>query len=1611
MSNIKKLSRAQRELVINTLIAPDTGIGMTGGTMEIRGPILLEDFENAIDQLIEYHEASRIRFHIIESEIFQYADKKDLLLRLNFEDFSGETNPEILVQNRIQELFSQPLRPDLSSSLFRNYLFKLGPEHHIYFTYAHHALIDGWGYSIWTSNLIRLLDRKTTFPTYSFLDYIEENIDWFENPSAKRSLDYWRNKLPTKPQALFTPIKDKTLEAQNIRMRISATRYEKWQAIANENQISTAALMSAALLYEVADYNQVAIPVIGTPILNRPSPASKLIVGLFTHIIPLQAKITPGESLINFAKRITQIQRLDYRHSRISIGDLSPYWGQDIIDEEAIQVTFSFERHDYNQSLTNCELVIDALSPKTQVRPLQIYAREYQQGRDFLIDAYFNTSYFTEQSAQTLLKRWCACIDQKDPSEFYPLPKSLPYQMEWSSLTSSNLWQSFATKAKENPESIAVEDEFGRKITYGELLIQAQKLSNSLKIFNVACGDSIGIACDRKAELIIGILGILGSGCSYVPLDPRYPQDRISYLLDDSNTSIVLADSMAAGVFKNNTSIKLLEIEKIIESECTGEFIEPIISPLQTAYIIYTSGSTGNPKGCIVTHQNVIELIRSAGGLHGYSSKDIWTLFHSFAFDFSVWEIWGALLFGGKLLVVSYETSRDPSSFLSLLSKNEVTILNQTPTAFRSLLHSISEAHLEGQATKLFLRKIIFGGEALDPSILKPWVELYGQETTFINMYGITETTVHVTNKEINLLNLDKTSVIGNALPNWSVYALNSSFNQVGQNQVGELFVGGAGVTQGYHGRPSLTAERFLPDPFANNGTRMYRSGDLAKINELGELEYLGRLDQQVKIRGFRIEIGEIENALKLHPEILDAIVLAEAIENYQEKRLIAWFIQKNPTKNLQAEEIRGFLQASLPEHMIPSRFIQIDFIPQTVNGKLDKSALPISSSQNITIQKELPLLGIETILGNIWQKVLQVDQVYREDNFFSIGGDSISALKVISMLHKEHLFLRLSDIYKFNTLKFIASHCKINSQNSNPFNSNQIQIWDTPKEVEDAYPMAALQAGMLFHSKFERESSIFLDVFNFRVIYPWHEINFKESLKQLTKDFAALRTCFDWENYSEPLQLVHKESDVPLCVYDLSSLDGEKQKQQIEEYIELEKKREFDISTPPLIRFSICILSENMFSIIASFHHSIVDGWSFATLMSRLLRYFVDNTIIGTLDKPTELQKHHVYIERQGRLDTALKEFWNKYLSNLSDQHKFNLKGKSKQPIRITFEIKQEIFENVINIAESLSVPIKTVFLGVHFLSLLRFTKQNELCTGYVVNCRPELSGADTAVGLFLNTIPIRYSLPPPGNIRQWIKNLFDEETEVLAHRHLPLVDIIKQCSSSQPFITGFNYVHFHVYDDLIKNSLLKIDNVEVFEHTDFPFLAQFSVDPRNHKLELSLIFADDNLSSKEINELGLIYLESLEMINIQCAQEIKFSSDLTSAKKYKLKLNESDIPNKSKNNTELIFTNSSTTKKINYESWSDFELEILEIWKSVLPFAEISKESSFFAIGGDSITATRLVALLRKKFSIELTLKEFFESPNINSIALRLITSSEKSKSSPPIIPKARRNKTSSQ
>ena len=656
--------------------------------------------------------------------------------------------------------------------------------------------------------------------------------------------------------------------------------------------------------------------------------------------------------------------------------------------------------------------------------------------------------------------------------------QSIDNQNAWNSdldsMQSKCLHQLFERQVEQSPDAIAVVYE-ERQMTYGELNQQANQLAHYLRSLGIGRETLVGICVERSLYTIIGILGILKAGGAYVPLDPSYPQDRIAYSIADSQLGVLLTSKQHLNDLpENEAQIVCLDRDWQAIAAYSQENPDSGVKPDNLAYVIYTSGTTGKPKGVLIEHYNVCRLFSATQHWYNFDSTDVWTMFHSYAFDFSVWELWGALLYGGKLVVVSYLTSRSPDRFYQLLIDEQVTVLNQTPSAFAQLMQ-VDEQF--GSDSRLNLRYVIFGGEALAIPSLKPWFQRHGDRVPqLVNMYGITETTVHVTYRPITIADTEShSSVIGCAIPDLKMYLLDEHLQPVPKGTLGEIYVAGAGLARGYLNRRELTQERFIASPFDDR--KLYKTGDLGRYSDGDEIEYLGRIDSQVKIRGFRIELGEIEAVLAQHPKVRQNVVIVRE-DTPGNKRLVAYVVGK-PELNLTIEELRNALKQQLPDYMIPSSFVQLEEFPLTNNGKVDRRALPLP--EQFVLQEIIaPRNELEEKLAKIWQNVLGMDTVSVTADFFDLGGHSLLAVSLLSEIEKT--FKTSVALETFLSASTIEDLAKILSETSS---TSESLIFDirTAGSKPPLFLINALGTGMLAYKLLAKYLDPEIPVYGIRAI------------------------------------------------------------------------------------------------------------------------------------------------------------------------------------------------------------------------------------------------------------------------------------------------------------------------------------------------------------------------------------------------------------------------------------------------------------------------------------------------------------------------------------------------
>lgn len=916
------------------------------------------------------------------------------------------------------------------------------------------------------------------------------------------------------------------------------------------------------------------------------------------------------------------------------------------------------------------------------------------------------------------------------------------------------------------------------------------------------------------------------------------------------------------------------------------------------AYVIYTSGSTGLPKGVMLCHANVVRLFNSTHAWYSFDDRDVWALFHSYAFDFSVWEMFGALIYGGRLVLVPYWVSRSPTAFHDLLLKQQVTVLNQIPSAFYQLIQAHDAAAADDETA---LRLVIFGGEALETTRLARWFGSHGdQRPALANMYGITETTVHVTYRAIRKddLPLPGGSPIGRPIPDLRVYLLDPGLGPVPVGVPGEIHVGGPGVARGYLHRPDLTAERFIPNPVSKGyGSRVYKTGDLARRLPAGDMEFLGRADEQVKVRGFRIEPAEIEFVLGQHPAVKEtAVAVREDLSG--DKRLLAYVVPEEAPPN--ATELRRFLKQKLPEYMIPSAFVILDALPLTPGGKVDRRALPMPGSERPDLEQAYaaPQTPTEETLAAYWSKVLGIQRVGIDDGFFALGGDSILAIRLVALAKEGGLAFSLQQLFQNQTVHKLARAIEASipdqesSSRSEPFSLiSEADREKMPDDAVDAYPITAVQLGMLYDMELTPDLPFYHNVGSFRVRSRFEPEAFRKAASRVVARHAAFRTSFDLARYTRPLQLVHRRVEPAIHMEDLSHLPPEEQEQALDAYFVREKTRRFDLSAPPLLRYSVHVLSEEVFHWTVTEFHPIMDGWSINSANAELFQlYFalLDGESPPPAQPPRTSYRDYVALELAAVESADQRSFWAERLAGcgptLLPRWLPSPRGAGAVEIRsLDLPIPQGVRDGLENLARSAAVPLKSVLLSAHIRVLALLSGRPDVLTCVPYNGRLEQRDGDTVLGLFLNDLPFRMELPG-GTWTEFVRRTYEVEKELLPFRHYPVVQLQDNWDRSLLFEVVFTFNHFHVIKDFIGAGKVEYWSVKRSEPSSFTLAVGFIRHPASSEMRLILDYNATRMCDTQMRAIAGYYSRALSLMAERPLERHESQSLLSEAERHQV-------------------------------------------------------------------------------------------------------------------------------
>ncbi len=914
------------------------------------------------------------------------------------------------------------------------------------------------------------------------------------------------------------------------------------------------------------------------------------------------------------------------------------------------------------------------------------------------------------------------------------------------------LHQLIETQAARHPDAIALVFE-GQHLSYAELNRRANRIAHHLRQLGVGPDVLVGLAVERSLEMVVGLVALLKAGGAYLPLDPDSPGERLAYIIDDAGLTLLLAQQHLCGVLPVPANVQCLALEAAGEG-CPEHNPVNLTTPASLAYVIYTSGSTGKPKGTLLPHHNVLRLFEATARDFAFDESDVWTLFHSYAFDFSVWEIFGALLYGGRLVIVPRALTRSPEDFHGLLAAEQVTVLNQTPSAFKQLM-PVACASDQGLA----LRHVVFGGEALEIASLAPWFERFGdQSPRLINMYGITETTVHVTFRPVTLADLGSQAVspIGRAIDDLSWYVLDGALNPVAPGCTGELHVGRAGLARGYLGRPALTAERFIPDPFAADGGRLYRTGDLANAGVDGAVEYIGRIDHQVKIRGFRIELGEIAAQLHQHPLVREAAVVD--VEGPLGKQLVGYLVPKSAGADPR-EALKAHLKTVLPDYMVPAHLVLLERLPLTTNGKLDRKALPAPEVEQQAYVA--PVGETEQQVAAIWADVLKVEQVGRDDNFFSLGGHSLLATQVMARVRSElQIDAPLRALFEAGGLAEFAALVEQGHADTVPVL--------TPVDRATSLELSYAQQRLWFLWQLEPDGTAYNipSVLHLRGALDLTRL--RGAFARLIDRHEPLRTTFRQEG-DRAVQVIH--ASLPFEVKVDTATDARL-------WVEAEAKRPFDLLQGPMLRVRLLQLAEDDHVLVLTLHHIVADGQSMPVLVDELVQFYQ-----GVELPPLAIQYADFAAWQRQWMEAGEQErqlgYWTRQLGG--EQPVLELPLDRPRPsvqdtrgAALPVALDANLSLSLKALAREQGVTLAQLLLASFQLLLARYSGQADIRVGMPIANRTRLE-TERLIGFFVNTQVLKAEFDGELTVSGLLAQVRRTAIEAQAHQDLPFEQLVE--------------------------------------------------------------------------------------------------------------------------------------------------------------------------------------------------------------------------------------------
>ncbi|MBD8048442.1 non-ribosomal peptide synthetase [Clostridium faecium] len=1550
------LTPYQQDIWIKQQIYPKSALYNIGGYMEIKGKIDLDIFKKSIDILIKENDALRIIINEVNGEPTQ-----KFLSQLNytvpFHDFSEKENSE---EHVLQWLKSEMIKPFHINNniLFQFELIKVNTKLYYWFTKIHHVIADGWGIFLINKKVMNIYNSliKGNIPKedtlYCYKNLMVEDSEYLYSKEYERDKIYWKQKLEMLPEPLITKklnigddINNHIVSSRKT-LTIKPSDYNKIVKISKKNNCSPFHfILGTMFIYFSRVYDKDEL-IIGVPVLNRRSNKHKSTVGLFVNLLPLEMKIDNNLKFIDFVANIKKQLVESYKHEQFPLGHIvREVYNNSGNEKNLFDIALSYLKHDYSQSFSGCEIEYKLLENRCERNALTMFVNDFGDEKDINIDFDYQLKAFDENfPIDSVISHFENLLNQLGNNPYNRIcdidiitkdeKRRVLYDFNNTKTKypkNKTIHELFEEQVKNTPNNIAVVYK-DKQLTYSELNEKSNCLAKILRNKGVKADTVVGIMVEKSLEMIIGILGILKAGGAYLPIDTEYPQQRINHIVNDSNVKILLSkDSFVDGI---DFSGEIINIENSINFIEGSPNLLNINKPEDLAYVIYTSGSTGKPKGVAVEQKNVVRLVKNTNYIKFKRNHKILQT-GAIAFDASTFEIWGALLNGLSLYLINNDVLMSIKKLEQFIQKNKISIMWLTSPLFNQISKEKPEIFEN-------LEYLLVGGDILSTKHINNVRNKY-KKLNIINGYGPTENTTFSTCFHINK-DYEENIPIGKPIANSTCYVLDEYERLQPIGVYGELYVGGDGLARGYINNKELTKEKFIANPFVE-GERIYKTGDLARWLPDGNIEFLGRIDHQVKIRGFRIELGEIESQLLKNEKIKEAVVIAKE-DGGGNKYICAYIVG---TTKFNVKDLRNYLLKELPEYMIPSYFVQLEKMPLTSNGKIDRTMLPKPEGKiNTGIEYEKPRNEIEEKLAEIWKDILNVNQVGINDNFFELGGHSLKATSLVNKICKEfNAEIPLGEIFKNTTIKSLAEYI------SNLDKSIHSSIENV--EEKEHYALSSAQKRMYILNQIENSGVSYNIPMLMTIEGKLNISQFEKTISELVKRHESFRTAFELIE-GNPVQKIYKDVAFKIAYSELG--EGEI-KDKIEKFIQ-----PFDLSKAPLLRVELIKLSKNNHLFMMDTHHIISDGISMKIFIKEFISLYEEKKLPELMIQYKDFSHWQNNILKT-KIVEKQKEYW---LAKFKDEIPvLNMPTDYVRPALrsfegdvVKFQIEKELVENINKLIAETGTTLYMVLLGAYNVLLSKYTGQEDIVVGTPVAGRTH-SDLDNIIGMFVNTVAMRNYPKGEKSFREFLETVKNVALEAYENQDYQFEELISQLDIAR------NLSKNPLFDVMFTLQNIDIGNIEIeglkfrpyeFENKISKFDITLSAVELKDKIIFSLEYCTKLFKRETIERLSKHYINILKEVTNNV--EIKLSEIEILSQEEKKQLIYSF------NNTKTKYPKDKTIHELFEEQVKNAPNNIAIVYEDKqLTYSELNKKSNCLAkvLRDKGVKADTVVGIMVEK------------------------------------------------